>query len=291
MTHIQDYETGASQLEDFLYNTADVSLDNGTAALASTQNQLWTPRHNQGTSLDFVQQEGADYGNGLVELYSSRHDSQRLKALGSVMAGAYVIAALTPDIALPSAVAATQENASELTLWMWRQPWRVSGITEDQTQVLAAATQLEAPGAGQHHTKQTAGEAQHLLSMLSIAQDPHSLNAWQNGQHINHSTPFRAKGTLPAVSGTLLDQQYQVSRLQIRQQPHHSAELSIDGSPYQHAPQFRLLWHKDSMQAATEQGVRVCDSSKAITIVQGAGFMAVSHAVGNIERVINGNIA
>jgi len=290
MSHLQDFETGASHLEDFLHTNAGTTMDTGIDAQASVQQQLWANQPH-GTSLDFVEQEGTDLRNGFVEVYDSRQPAQRLQDIGRVLAGAYVVAALTPDIALPSVVAVTQPDPAQLHMWMSRQPWRASGMTEDQSQLLAAAAQLEAPGVGQHKTtqQQTTGEAQHLLSVLSIAEQPRLLQDWSKGAHLNHSPQFRAKGTLPAVSGTLLEQQHQVSSVRLRQNHQHVTEISIDGSPFQAAPHTRLLWHRDSMQTSNEQGVRVCDSTQALTIVQGAGFMAVRHVIGNVQRAINGD--
>jgi len=290
MSHLQDYETGASHLEDFLYANTGTALDTGADAQASVQQQLWANQP-QGTSLDFVEQEGANLGNGFIEVYSSRQSTQRLQDIGRVLAGAYVVTVLTPDIALPSVVAVTQPNPAQLHMWMSRQPWRASGITEDQSQLLAAAAQLEAPGVGQHKAtqQQTTGEAQHLLSVLSIAEQPGLLQDWSNGRHLNHSPEFRGKGTLPAVSGALLEQQHQVSSVRLRQNQQRMTEISIDGHPFQSAAHVRLLWHRDSMQASNEQGVRVCDSTQALTIVQGAGFMAVRHAISNVQRAINGD--
>lgn len=292
MSHLQDFETGASHLEEFLYTNAGTAMDTGADAQASVQQQLWANQPH-GTSLDFVEQEGANLGNGFVEVYDSRSSTQRLQDIGRVLAGAYVVTTLTPDIALPSVVAVTQPNPAQLQLWMSRQPWRASGMTDDQSQLLAAAAQLEAPGVGQHKAtqQQTTGEAQHLLSMLSIAEQPHLLQDWSKGAHLNHSPQFRAKGTLPAVSGTLLEQQHQISSVRLRQNQQRTTEISIDGNPFQAAPHARLLWHRDSMQASNEQGIRVCDSTEALTIVQGAGFMAVRHAINNVQRVISGDRA
>ncbi len=291
MTYMQDYETGASQLDTFLYNATGDPMDSGTRALASVHEQLWANQP-QGTSLDFIEQEGSDLRNGLVEVYGQQYDQQRLQNIGRVLAGAYVITALTPEIALPSAVAVQQQNSSELQLWVWRQPWRASGITEDQTKLLAAAAQLEAPGAGSHQAgKKSTAEAQHLLSVLSIAEKPAALASWSNGGHINHSPQFRRQGTLPAVSGNLLSQEYQVSSLRMRRNPQGVTEIAIDNNAFQAAPHTRLLWHRDSMQSANEQGIAVCDSPDALTIVQGAGFMAMRHAISNVQRVIDGERA
>jgi hypothetical protein len=289
MTHLEQYETGASQLQDFLYTNVGTTMDTGADARSGVQQQLWANQP-QGTSLDFVEQEGAHLGGGLMEIYGAKHDTRRLQNIGRVLAGAYVITALTPDIALPSVVAVAQPNTAELHLWMSRQPWRASGITEDQSQLLAAAAQLEAPGVGQHKAtqQQTTGEAQHLLSVLSIAEQPHLLQDWSTGTHLNHSPHFRAKGTLPAVSTTLLEQQYHVSSVRVRRNQQHGTEISIDGNAFQAAPHARLVWHRGSMQAATEQGIRVCDSGTALTVVQSAGFMATRHAIGNIQRAIDG---
>lgn len=265
-------------------------MDTGADAQAGVQQQLWANQP-EGTSLGFIDWAGDDMGGGLTELYSARHNTERLKDIGRVLAGSYVLTALTPDITLPSVVAVTQPNPKQLHMWMSREPWRASGITEDQSQLLAAAAQLEAPGVGQHKATQpqTTGEAQHLLSMLSIAEQPRLLQDWSNGVHLNHSTRFRNKGTLPAVSGTLLDPKHQISSVRLRQNEQQVTHMSIDGSPFQPAPHAKLLWHRGSMQAGNEQGIRVCDSPTALTIVQGAGFMAVRHAIGNVQRVINGD--
>ncbi|MGF7228619.1 MAG: hypothetical protein ACQR33_01400 [Candidatus Saccharibacteria bacterium] len=294
MEYVQlpDYQTGAGELDTFLHNFADATIDTGNVAVAGMQGQLWRPRQNEGDSRDFVEEDGNDLGNGLVELYGPRY-ALHLDTIGSVMAGAYAVVSLTPDISMPAIIAVDQDKQTpdQVKLWLWRQPWRSSGLTTDQAEILAAAAQLEAPGVGSHrgNSRQIAGEAQHLLTLLGISGNNRALQAWSQGQHTNHAAAFRAKGTLPSVSNTLLSDKHQVSSLHIRENGRNLPEISLDGRPYQLATDLRLLWHRDSMASSSEQGVRIGDSNRALTIVQGAGFMAVRHNIDNVKRAIDGN--
>jgi hypothetical protein len=287
--HIPEYTTGADQLDTFLQQTTDTAVDNGSVAISGMRDRLWTPRQGEGSVLDFIETDGYDLRNGFVELYGP-NNAPHLDTIGTVMPGTYIVVALTPEVTLPAIIAVDQDaGEDQLKLWLWRQPWRSSGLTEDQSEILAAAAQLEAPGVGQHKAtrQQTDTEAQHLLSLLSIADNQQALQSWRQGAHGNHSPQFRASGTLPAISKHLLGDQHQVSSLHIRES-RGTAHAAIDGRPYTPAHDLRLLWHYN-LEAPNAQGVVVGDSTQAIRLVQGAGFLAAHHSIDNIKQVLSGD--
>ena len=287
--YIPEYTYGADRLTDFLHQTTDATIDDGSVAVAGVRDKLWTPRQGEGAVIDYIETEGYDLRNGFVELYGP-NNAPHLDTIGTVMPGAYVAVALTPEVTLPAIVAADQDKSEDqLKLWLWRQPWRSSGITTDQSEILAAAAQLEAPGVGQHKAsqQQTNTEAQHLLSLLSIAEDQRALQSWQRGTHHNHTPQFRVQGTLPTISKRLLGDQHQVSSLHI-QESHGTAYVAIDGQPYTPAHDLRLLWHYN-LETPNAQGVAVGDSTQAIRLVQGAGFLAARDSIDNIKQVLSGD--
>lgn len=287
--YIPQYTHSADQLDDFLRQTTDNTIDDGSIAISGMRDKLWTPRQGEGSVIDFVEADGYDLRNGFVELYGP-NNAPHLDTIGTVMPGTYVAVALTPEVTLPAIIAVDQDaGEDQLKLWLWRQPWRSSGITEDQSEILAAAAQLEAPGVGQHKItrQQTDTEAQHLLSLLSIADSPQALQSWQQGTHANHAPQFRAQGTLPTISKRLLGDQHQVSSLHIRES-HGTAHVAIDNRPYTPAHDLRLLWHY-TLEAPNTQGVAIGDSSQAIRLVQGAGFLAAHHNIDNIKQVLSGS--
>lgn len=288
--YIPRYTQSADQLNDFLQQTTDIAIDDGSIAISGMRDRLWTPRQGEGSVMDFIETEGYDLHNGFIELYGP-NNAPHLDTIGTVMPGAYVAVALTAEITLPAIVAVDQDaSQDQLKLWLWRQPWRSSGLTQDQSEILAAAAQLETPGVGQHKAthQQTDAEAQHLLSLLSIADNQPALQSWKRGAHTNHSPKFRAQGTLPAISKRLLGDQHQVSSLHIHEDRNGIANVAIDGRPYTPAHDLRLLWHYD-MEAPNAQGVAIGDSTQAIRLVQGAGFLAARHNIDNIRQVLSGD--
>jgi len=279
--------TGVDQLQTFLHNETDLPLDDGSQAVHSLHSQLWQPEHNEGNTSVFVQEDGRDLGNGLIELYGP-NTPLPIDTLQNVLSGSFVVASLTPKMSMPAIVATgNKQTAESLTFYMMQKPWRSSGLTQDQETLLAAAAQLETPNAGSHQSGDSVNsEAQHLLTQFGITDKPHLLQQWQQGVHVNHSPNFESQGTLSSISDTVFPD-HKILTGRIRRNPTGVTELSLNDSPYKPAPHFSLLWHEESMTANNEQGVKTGDHNRALVIAQGAGFLAVKHQLPVIRQTLS----
>jgi hypothetical protein len=177
----------------------------------------------------------------------------------------------------PAVVSEDGLKSGNLRLHVLRQPYRQQ-VSYGASMVLSAAGQLETKGIGDHGRKSNDGvEAEHFATLLAAGSDTNVQNAWQSGQHVNHTWREQTDNSVTAeVSKRLFGSDISQATITITK---HQIETG----------QAMLFWHEGMRDEQTGYPDTAA-KDKALVVIQGLGYEALRtrnpQAIDNVKRLI-----
>ncbi len=212
----------------------------------------------------------------------SKHNSNQFDEAVNTLPGYLVLAPSSlvkpgTNSFYPAVVSEDGQKRGELRLHVLEQPYRQE-VGYGASMMLSAAGQSETAGMGEHgHDISDGLEAEHFATLLAAGSDTRVQQAWESGNHINHT--WRQQGSSSVTT--------EVSKRLFGSDAPQST-LTITRDQVQRG-QAMLFWH-EGMRSADSGQPESATRDKALLLVQSLGFEALRFSnpkgIDDLKRLI-----